>query len=192
MIELIVQENDDEDVDLTAEDEFYDSDTDTVNDFEDDQNSRFTISQLRKLVRKIRKSNLKRKQLRKMCKVCNVGYLTPKIDVSTRWNSTYEMIERASQLKKPLLALCSSVKSLRSFIITEGQWSQLNKLCILLKKFDRSTKLVSMERHPTISAYLPTLNWLLDSLKTFIRDNPGHLADAAAKGLEKIENTRRN
>ncbi len=122
-----------------------------------------------------------------MCKLCSVKYLTPQIDVTTRWNSTYEMIERAEKLKKPLLALCSSVKSLRSFIITEAQWSELNTLCILLKKFDRSTKLVSMERHPTISAYLPSLNWLLDSLKTFIRENPGQLADAAAKGLEKIE-----
>lgn len=182
-MKLIVQENDDEDVDLTAEDEIYDNDSEGG----DEECSRFTISQLRKLVRKIRKSNLKRKQLRKMCKICGMDYLTPKIDVSTRWNSTFEMLERAAKLKKPLLALCSSVKSLRSFIITEAQWTELSILCDLLKKFDRSTKLISMERHPTISAYLPTLNWLLDCLKTFIRDNPGQLTDAVEKGVEKLQ-----
>lgn len=121
-----------------------------------------------------------------MCKLCGVDYLTPKIDVYTRWNSTYEMIERGLKLKEPLLALCSSVKSLRPFIITEAEWPELSKLCTLFKKFDRSTKLVSMERHPTLTAYLPTLNWLLDSLKEFICDNPGQLADVAAKGLDKL------
>lgn len=69
----------------------------------------------------------------------------------------------------------------------ENEWVELNKLCKLLKKFDRSTKLLSMERHPTISAYIPTLNWLLDSLKSFIKDNPGPLARAAGNGLEKLQ-----
>lgn len=179
----IIQENEYEDVDLTAEDETCDTD----GEYEDEPFSNFTIAKLRKLVRKIRKSGLKRKQLRKMCQLCGVDYLVPKIDVSTRWNSTFEMLERASKLKKPLLALCSSIKTLRPFIITESEWDELNKLFALLKKFDRSTKLVSMERHPTISAYLPTLNWLLDSLKSFIRDNPGQLAVAARNGLEKLQ-----
>lgn len=178
-----VKENEYENVDLTAEDE---ADDDSC-EFGDQSFSAFTVAKLRKLVKKIRKSDLKRKQLRKMCELCSVKYLAPIIDVSTRWNSTFQMLERASKLKKPLLALCSSVKSLRQFIITEGEWSELDKLFSLLKKFDRSTKLVSMERHPTISAYLPTLNWLLDSIKSFIRDNPGQLADAATNGLRKLE-----
>ncbi|HEY0222576.1 MAG TPA: hypothetical protein VGC17_07295 [Lactovum miscens] len=44
-----------------------------------------------------------------------MNYLTPKIDVKTRWNSTYEMLERADKLKVPIRALCGSEKSLRPF-----------------------------------------------------------------------------
>lgn len=113
--------------------------------------------------------------------------MTPKIDVSTRWNSTFHMLERAFYLKKPLLAMCTNEKALHPFLMSEVEWSELEKLCKLLKKFDRSTKLVSMERHPTISAYIPTLNWLSESLKSFIKDNPGPLAFAAGKGLEKLQ-----
>lgn len=32
-----------------------------------------------------------------------------------------------------------------------------------------------------------TLNWLLDSLKEFIRENPGPLVIAASNGLERLE-----
>ncbi|HEY0222577.1 MAG TPA: hAT family dimerization domain-containing protein [Lactovum miscens] len=44
-----------------------------------------------------------------------------------------------------------------------------------------------MERHPTITAYLPTFHWLLDALHSFISDNPGPLAVAAENGLDKLQ-----
>lgn len=83
--------------------------------------------------------------------------LNPIIDVSTRWNSTFHMIKRAEYLKDPLRTLCSNEKALNSFIMIENEWKELNNLNELLNKFDRSTKFMSMERHPTISAYLLTL-----------------------------------
>lgn len=116
-----------------------------------------------------------------------MSYLTPKIDVKTRWNSTYEMLERAAMLKVPIRALCGSEKSLRPFIMHKNEWAELNLLSVLLQKFDRATKLLSMERHPTITAYLPTFHWLLDALHSFINDNPGPLANAAENGLEKLQ-----
>lgn len=97
------------------------------------------------------------------------------------------MIERAAYLKVPLRALCSNDKSLNGLCMSESAWKELAILKDLLQKFDRSTKLLSMERHPSICAYIPTLNWLIESVETFITENPGPLADAARIGLEKLQ-----
>lgn len=171
--------------------EYQSSDVEDEDDDEDENDQSYpnrpTIVKLRKLVLKIRKSPQKRLKLRKLCKLHGMRYLTPKIDVKTRWNSTYEMLERAEKLKVPMRALCSSEKSLRSFIMHKNEWAELNVLCVLLQKFDRATKLMSMERHPTITAYLPTFHWLLDALHLFMNDNPGPLARAAENGLVKLQ-----
>lgn len=156
-------------------------------DEEETEDDQFTVSKLRQLIKKVRKSTQKRQKLQKLCKLYKIRYLVPVIDVSTRWNSTYLMIERAMYLKTPLRALCSSEKSLRKYLTNEGEWTNLNTLKELLQKFDRSTKLMSMERHPTICSYLPTLNWLLESLESFIDANTGVLAEAAQNGLDKLK-----
>lgn len=149
--------------------------------------NQFTVSKLRALIKKIRKSTQMRQKLQYLCQVYKIKYLVPIIDVATRWNSTYQMIERAAYLKTPLHALCLSNKALNKFLTTDEEWTELNSLKKLLQKFHRSTNLMSMERHPTISSYLPTLNWLLESLETFIDANEGMLAEAAANGLEKLK-----
>lgn len=146
-----------------------------------------TIPKLRKLIKKVRKSCQMREKLWKLCQVYGIKYLVPIIDVKTRWDSTFEMIERAAYLKTPLRALCSNEKSLKSLLMSESEWSVLGSLQVLLQKFHRSTKRMSMERHPTICSYLPTLDWLLESLKSFIKDNSGAMSSAAQKGLDKLE-----
>lgn len=145
-----------------------------------------TILKLRKLVKKIRKSPQMRQKLSNHCEFYGMQYLVPKIDVSTRWNSTYEMLLRAETLKTPLRALCLNENKLQKFLMNESEWNALKSLKILLGKFERSTKLISMERHTTIPAYIPTLNWLLESLESFI-DNPGPMGEAAGIGLQKLK-----
>lgn len=142
-----------------------------------------TIVKLRTLVRKIRKSPQMRQKLKKLCILYQIDYLTPILDVATRWNSTFAMIKRAAIHKTPLRALCSNEKALQPLVLMKTEYDELNTLESLLEKFDRSTNLMSMARHSTIARYVPTLNWLLDSLKDFISDNPGTLAIAANSGL---------
>lgn len=146
-----------------------------------------TVPKLRKLIKKVRKSPQMRQKLKKLCELYEVKYLVPIIDVATRWNSTFQMIERAAYLKRPLHTLCSNEKSLNELLMYENEWKELNTLSVLLQKFHRSTMLLSMERHPTISAYLPTLKWLLESLRSFINMNSGTLGHAAEQGFDKLK-----
>lgn len=59
-----------------------------------------SISSLRELLKKIRNSSQKLEMLEKLCSSCDISPVKPILDVSTRWNSTYEMIIRAIQLRK--------------------------------------------------------------------------------------------
>lgn len=125
--------------------------------------------------------------MRELCRLYKVENRVPILDVATRWNSTFEMIQRAVYLKAPLRTLCTNEKCLNKYLTTEDEWTNLNVLKELLQKFDRATQLLSMERHPTVSAYLPTLNWLLESLDSFIQNNTGVLAESAKIGQEKLK-----
>lgn len=160
---------------------------------EDDENEdeeivdELIIVKLRQLVKKIRKSSKLRQKLNKCCKTYKTEYLVPIIDVSTRWNSTYQMIRRAKKLKIALRVLCLNESKLFRYQINEGEWLLLSDIEKLLHKFDRATQLMSMERHPTICAYLPTLDWLINSVENFAAQHTGSLANAARMGLLKLK-----
>lgn len=145
-----------------------------------------STAKLRKIVRKIRKSVKLRQKLRKLCIVYGIKPLVPIIDVETRWNSTYRLIVRAFHLKHAIEALCVSEKNLQKFQLTSAEWEELKTLSSLLHKFDRATNLISMERHCTFAQYLPTFNWLVDTLRTFQKEQTGMLAAAVQAGLDKL------
>lgn len=145
------------------------------------------IAKLRKLIKKIRKSVQLRQKLKKICEAYGMKYLVPIIDIITRWNSSYYMICRAEQLTVPLRNLCANEKTLTSLQISDRECHHLIKIKNLLSKFERATKLMSMERHSTNSAYIPTLNWLTSTLAEYVEDNDGPLAVAAHEGLIKLK-----
>lgn len=171
-----------EDIDLDAEI----TDCEVADDLTEGVDDELVVVKVRTLVRKIRKSVQMRQKLKKLCGMYHVRYLVPILDCKTRWNSTYDMILRAEHLKTPLRALCSNEPSLASYQLTELQWMSLLEVKHLLQKFHRATQVVSMERHSTIHAYLPTLDWLIVSLKSIVR-GPTGLAHAVRAGLVKLQ-----
>src|ERR1700744_3752865 len=96
------------------------------------------------------------------------------------------MIIRSKHLQT-LLRHLGVEKKLVDFQITARDWYELEKIQKLLAKFDRATKLISMARHPKISAYLPTLDWLLEYLREYVAENSGCVANAVQKAVIKLE-----
>jgi hypothetical protein len=80
-----------------------------------------------------------------------------KIDVTTRWNSTLDMIERISILQEPVEAalgmLHNPVESL-----SEDEWKALPEIIKILKPFKQLTEEFSSQKEVTISKVLAATN----------------------------------
>ncbi|XP_055308878.1 uncharacterized protein LOC129572800 [Sitodiplosis mosellana] len=68
------------------------------------------------------------------------------LDVKTRWNSIYSMLNRLVSLQ----SFCDSVlvkshKQIRGFLLSESEWDEVNKLVHILKPFDKYTKALQSE-----------------------------------------------
>ncbi|CAB5193439.1 unnamed protein product [Rhizophagus irregularis] len=90
------------------------------------------------------------------------------LDVSTRWNSTFDMINRALYLKEALNSLALSEKDLKNFVIMDDEWTELEKVKLFLEKFKEITVLMSSSSYPTLSMLIPLYNALIDHMEDYM------------------------
>lgn len=67
-----------------------------------------------------------------------------KQDVVTRWNSTYEMLQRISQIKDALVSTLSLNRP--DLMLTFEEWDVISELVTILKPFYEVTIEVSAEK----------------------------------------------
>jgi len=86
-------------------------------------------------------------------------YVKLKNDVITRWNSTYDMFRRMSEIREPveaaLAVLGRPVESL-----TADEWKTLYEACTILKPYQTVTKEVSSEQSVTVSKVIRLVHGL--------------------------------
>lgn len=92
-----------------------------------------SIIKLRKFVIKIRNSQLLIDDLKSICKIKNKQFLMPIQDVDTRWNATYEMIERQISTRDVMEILVSAhTDVLGNLYPTDTEWA---KILVYIFKF---------------------------------------------------------
>ncbi|GBC48644.2 zinc finger BED domain-containing protein RICESLEEPER 2-like [Rhizophagus irregularis DAOM 181602=DAOM 197198] len=146
------------------------------------------LCKLRTLICKIRASPQQREKFSAQCKVADIPDKMVILDVRTRWNSTFDMLVRARELKEPLNTLSNSDINLRSFILNEKEWECLAEIELILKGFSKATKQICAETYPTIAYVIPYYNILLSRLEDF-RDSPGRCKEgkeAASNAIRKL------
>ena len=87
----------------------------------------------------------------------------------TRWNSTYEMLQRVPKLRWPITAVLSNdtttKRSDRYLYLKKEQWKLTEDLVAVLKPFTIATTFLSYEETVTISSVFAILHRLLEKLK---------------------------
>jgi hypothetical protein len=120
---------------------------------------------VRKITAKIRTSNVLWEALKVQLTAKGLDILRPLLDVRTRWNSTYDMIERLTVLRPAIDNICLTESSLTKFNLNldEHDWVWLIELMDVLAIFKGPTLIVSGERYPTLSHQLPQY-WAIATL----------------------------
>uniref|UniRef100_A0A2S2R790 Zinc finger BED domain-containing protein 1 n=1 Tax=Sipha flava TaxID=143950 RepID=A0A2S2R790_9HEMI len=86
-----------------------------------------------------------------------------KQDISTRWNSTFFMLERLIKLKEPITIVMINLKEAPNNLESD-EWSIIEDVIPLLKPFNNLTVELSAEQYPTISKVIPLIRGLQCSL----------------------------
>ena len=103
----------------------------TMQEIRGSETAAFVLS-VRSLVKAIRSSPQRRAAYLEKCRALGLPEVNIILDVATRWNSTFDMLERAFQQRKALEAVCLSDSKLRGHLITEDQWEGIQDILELL------------------------------------------------------------
>jgi hAT family C-terminal dimerisation region/Domain of unknown function (DUF4413) len=143
------------------------ADSNTASSNTTDTNTTGFITRLRKLVIKVRSSPQRREEFARACKDAKTGRKKLIVDVRTRWNSTYAMIKRALELRRPLDITVATVPDLDGYKLTGREWQLLERVLPLFAAFKAATDLLCGDTYPTLATAVPVYNFLLDRLDDY-------------------------
>ncbi|CAB4414418.1 unnamed protein product [Rhizophagus irregularis] len=152
------------------------------------------IPRLRKLIVKIRSSPQRRDRFSRQCNLNpNLKTLNLILDVKTRWNSTYLMLQRAFELREPLEEITAIDRELEEFTIFTDEWEIIKELCRIFEIFHKATEHMFKSNFITLSSSIPVYNVLLDHLEKLLDTNDRNFCpnlevrNALRKGYEKLK-----
>lgn len=128
-----------------------------------------TITKVRDIVKFIKNSVINSDMLRKIQLESNIPEGNIKkviLDVKTRWNSTFYMVQRFLELLPVINQILLNGDNNLDMLIA-AEIADLRQLENLLKPFECATKEISGEKYITVSKIVPMVNCLSTHLKKF-------------------------
>lgn len=119
-------------------------------------------------------------------------YLVPIIDVSTRWNSTFDMLLRAVEYKDIISETFYRHRdnAFINLLLDENDWSCVSQLVELLRPLKEVTLLVSQGGEAlTISNVIPLFHYCTETLKQCLQkfNSNDDIYSGIEAGIEKLE-----
>jgi hypothetical protein len=85
------------------------------------------------------------------------------LDVKTRWNSTYAMLERAENLRQAIERYLLNNDTLKLVCsLSAGEWLALSEIIKVLKPMATATEFVSKSKYPSLGSTLPIYVGLIE------------------------------
>ncbi|XP_051157863.1 uncharacterized protein LOC127279509 [Leptopilina boulardi] len=126
------------------------------------------VKKLRTLFLKLKYSEKLRIKLECCCGTVGIKMLLPSVDVKTRWNSTYDMIEKAKKMDKALTLICETDKDLQALQLEKADWDVLKAVVKYLRYFKSLSTILSGDKYVTLPIVIVGLNMLIDKLEKSI------------------------
>ena len=137
---------------------------------------------------KIRLSPRRHERFAHRCEDLGVAPKELIVDVKTRWNSTFLMLERALELRVPLKgAMCE--REFRAYQLADQDWALLETINGLLVEFKRATDAMCTSANPTLTSTIPMYNHVMERVENF-RDahaNSKTIVGATGAAMQKIK-----
>lgn len=127
-----------------------------------------TVTKVQRTVSHFKRSTIAKERLQKYQQTAQ-NIAQPKsllLSVPTRWNSTYQMLERFNALQEALRATIPNLNTELPVIPME-EWKCINQMCEVLKPFEDVTKIMSSETYLSASkaiVLLAGINTVCDQL----------------------------
>ena len=152
-----------------------------------------TVSKVRTFFSKIKNSPKKMEQFKEKCRLSGDKFTKPQVDTPTRWSSTYNMLNNAFNMKNSINIYLNDSNQDVDLIeckLTNDDWSEIEELLFLYKKFADINYYLESESYPTITKTIPFFNLILDHLEDcmdrYNNENALYqMADAAWKKIVK-------
>ncbi|CAH0559358.1 unnamed protein product [Brassicogethes aeneus] len=126
------------------------------------------ITRLRTLFKKIKYSEQLQNKLKVCCEASNIAYLTVTLDISTRWNSTYEMILLGIKMKTAIDAFCENNQKFKCFKLNQTEWEMLGLVQKYLRCFKYLSNTLSGDSYPTLPLVIIGFNMLIDRIENLM------------------------
>src|SRR3954451_9329693 len=109
-----------------------------------------SIKKARKFASYVRYSQPYLEELKKIFEMKDKPFLVPDLDVETRWNSMYLMLNKLYQIREMTDILVVSMPQLKLLYPTDREWEKIKAIMTLLQPIYEATKLLSSSNHPNI------------------------------------------
>lgn len=142
-----------------------------------------TLTRVKRIVEYFHRSTTGLNKLKDIQKQMNVPQLKIKQDVSTRWNSTYDMLDRVIKVKDALIATLALVRN--DLSLSTEDWTLIESAVPILKIFYEVTSEISTEKTVSLSKVIVYCRLLSGQINQ-------RLSQAEGERDEKVKNLLRS
>lgn len=146
------------------------------------------IKKIRALFLKLKRSEQSTNMLKSACTMTSTKFMSPKIDVCTRWNSTHDMLKVALLLKPALISLFQSNIAFHIYLLSEEEWCLCSEVQKFLKHFKTVSTVLGGDSYVSLPYVIVAFNMLLDKIENKMQtlNRTDKLFNAYQAGQDKL------